>query len=52
MGQIMKMEAEITTLEKALLRQYTDELYKDLCNLKFKLNNIYTPISHNIKPPV
>ncbi|KAF7644636.1 hypothetical protein LDENG_00218650 [Lucifuga dentata] len=41
MEQIIEMEAEITTLEKVLSRQYTNALYKDLCNLKYKLNNIY-----------
>ncbi len=39
--QIHKLEAEICILEKDLARQYTEDLYQDLCKCRFQLNDVY-----------
>ena len=39
--QVRKLENEIGLLEKDLAEHYTEEVYKELCKCKFKLNGIY-----------
>lgn len=36
-----KLEKEIHNLEKELARHYSDNLYQNICNLKYKLHEIY-----------
>ena len=40
-GRIKQLEAEISNLEKELIRYYSNNRFQELCKLKFELNEIY-----------